>query len=307
MNKKERAPRQNPLKAWKRDFRSTSPLFVAMFIILVIYSFLMLYLLFWGVVTSLKDAGDFRTNIMGLPVEWKWDNFANVFQNFYVSVNRGGVPGKVYVEELLLYTLTYALGGALVQTVVPCIVAYACSRFNYKFNGVIKGIVIVTMILPIIGSAPAEISLLRSMGLYDTIWGNWIQKFNFIGMYFLVFLASFKTVSKDFSEAAYIDGAGEFTIMFRVILPIVRNTFLTILLIRFIDFWNDYQTPMLYLPTHPTLAYGVYTLSTTTINSMNTVPMRMAGCVILLIPILIIFLCFRKRIMGNITLGGVKE
>ncbi len=307
MNKKERVPRQNPLKAWKRDLHSTSPLFVVMFLILAIYSFLMLYLLLWGVITSLKDQSDFRTNILGLPTEWKWDNFANVFQNFFVSVNRNGVPGKVYIEELFLYTITYALGGALVQTIVPCIVAYACSRFNYKFNGVIKAIVIVTMILPIIGSAPAEINLLRNLGIYDTIWGNWIQKFNFIGMYFLVFLASFKTVSKDFSEAAYIDGAGEFTIMFRVILPIVRNTFFTILLIRFIEFWNDYQTPMLYLPTHPTLAYGVYTLSTTNINSMNTVPMRMAGCVILLIPILVIFLVFRKRIMWNITLGGVKE
>ncbi len=307
MNKKERIYRQNPFKAWKKDISSTLPLFVVMFIILAVYTFLILFLLLWGVTTSLKDVGDFRTNIMGLPKEWKWDNFANVFQNFYVSVNRNGVPGKVYFEELLLYTVTYAVGGAFVQTIVPCFVAYACSRFHYKFNGIIKGIVIVTMILPIIGSAPAEISLLRTLGLYDTIWGNWIQKFNFIGMYFLVFYASFQTVSKDFSEAAYIDGAGEFTIMFRVIMPIVRNTFFTILLIRFIEFWNDYQTPILYLPTHPTLAYGVYILSTTNINSMNTVPMRMAGCVILLIPILIIFLIFRERIMGNITLGGVKE
>lgn len=267
----------------------------------------MIYLLCWGVLTSLKSQEDFRNNVLGWPHAFEWGNFQNVLRNFYVNISVQGVPSKVYMEKMLLYTLLYAGGGALVSTVVPCFVAYACSHFQYRFNKVIVAIVIVTMILPIVGSAPAEISLLRSLGMYDTIWGNWIQKFHFLGAYFLVFLAAFQSVSKEYSEAAYIDGAGEFTIMMRINLPLVRNAFLTVLLIKFIDFWNDYQTPLLYLPSHPTLATGVYSLSFTSINSMNTVPMRMAGCVILMVPIFILFIAFRKKIMGNITLGGIKE
>ena len=163
------------------------------------------------------------------------------------------------------------------------------------------------MILPIIGSAPAEIDLFRNLGLYDSIIGNWIQKFHFLGMYFLVFTAAFEVIPKDFAEAAYMDGASEFKLFTKIMFPIVSTVFTTVLLINFIGLWNDYQTPMLYLPTHPTLAYGVFDLSRTTINELNNVPARMAGCVILLVPILIIFIDFRKKIMGNLTLGGVKE
>ena len=180
-------------------------------------------------------------------------------------------------------------------------------RFNFKFNAVIKGIVIVTMILPIIGSAPAEIQLLRDLKLYDSIIGNWIQKFHFLGMYFLVFSAAFEVIPKDFAEAAYMDGASEFKLLTKVMFPMVSTIFTTIMLINFIALWNDYQTPMLYLPSHPTLAYGIFDLSRSTLDGMNNVPTRMAGCVILLVPILIIFIAFRKKIMGNITLGGVKE
>jgi ABC-type glycerol-3-phosphate transport system permease component len=303
----ERKPHNNPFKVWARDLRHTSPLYVVLFIVLFLYAFLMIYLIGWGVLTSLKSQEDFRTNVLGWPRSFEWGNFQNVLKNFYVNISVAGVPSKVYMEKMLLYTVLYAGGGALVSTAVPCFVAYACSHFHYRFNKVILAIVIVTMILPIVGSAPAEISLLRSFGMYDTIWGSWIQKFHFLGAYFLVFLAAFQGVSKEYSEAAYIDGAGEFTTMMRINFPLVRNAFTTVLLIKFIDFWNDYQTPLLYLPSHPTLATGVYSLSFTSINSMNTVPMRMAGCVILMVPILVLFIAFRKKIMGNITLGGIKE
>lgn len=292
----------------KRRFTSTSPLMIVLFILLTIYSLFIIYLLVWGIITSLKTVDDFRNNILGFPKQGlAFSNFSYVFKNFYVDIEVNGVPGKRYIEDMILNTLLYSVGGAFIQTLVPCLVAYAVSRFDFKFNAVIKGIVIVTMILPIVGSAPAEIDLLRSLHMYDSIIGNWIQKFHFLGMYFLVFLAAFKAVPKELSEAAYVDGAGEFKVMTKIMLPLIKTVFTTIMLIKFVELWNDYQTPLLYLPNHPTLAYGVYSLSVTNINGMNNVPARMAGCVMLLVPILIIFISFRKKIMGNVTLGGVKE
>lgn len=287
-------------------------MFVILLILLSIYSIIILYLLFWGILTSLKTPDDFRTNVFGFPKgKIAFDNFPYVLRNFYVDVTivKNGIatPAKRYIEHMLINTALYSIGGAFISAFVPCVVAYAVSKFDYKFNAVIKGIVIITMVLPIVGSAPSEINLLRTLGLYDTILGNWIQKFHFLGMYFLVYLAAFKVIPKEFSEAAYVDGANEFKVMTKIIFPVMKNIFLTIMLIKFVEFWNDYQTPLLYLPSHPTLAYGVYQLSITNINEMNNVPMRMAGCVLLLIPILIVFISFRKKIMGNITLGGVKE
>ena len=89
-------------------------------------------------------------------------------------------------------------------------------------------------------------------------------------------------------------------------LPLVRNTIFVIMLIKFIEFWNDYQTPLVFLPSYPTLAYGVFTLATTSVNNMSTVPMRMASAVMMLIPILVVFLIFQKKIMSNVSVGGIK-
>ena len=297
----------NSKKKIQKTFKTTSPLYIVIFIVLLFYVAFLLYLMFWGIITSLKTVGEFNDNVMGLPNDFTFNNFITIFNNFYVRVNEKGVLVPKFIEDMLINTLLYALGGAFIQTLVPCIVAYAVTRFNFKFNSVIKGIVIVTMILPIIGSAPAEIELLRNFGLYDSILGNWIQKFHFLGMYFLVFTAAFEVIPKDFAEAAYMDGASEFKLLTKIMFPMVSPVFTTVLLINFIGLWNDYQTPMLYLPTHPTLAFGIFDLSRTTINELNNVPARMAGCVILLVPILTIFVAFRKKIMGNLTLGGVKE
>ena len=82
-------------------------------------------------------------------------------------------------------------------------------------------------------------------------------------------------------------------------------TFATVFLIKFIEFWNDYSTPLLYLPTHPTLAYGVQDMSTN--GDINKVLERIASCMVLALPITILFIVFRNKIMGNVTMGGVKE
>ena len=77
------------------------------------------------------------------------------------------------------------------------------------------------MIIPIVGNLPATIKMLNSLNLYGKIYSAYIMKGNFVNMWFLVFYAAFKSVPNDYMEAAYIDGASEFMVMTRVILPIV--------------------------------------------------------------------------------------
>jgi ABC-type glycerol-3-phosphate transport system permease component len=90
-------------------------------------------------------------------------------------------------------------------------------------------------------------------------------------------------------------------------LPLVANVFSTIMLINFIGLWNDYQTPLLFLPSHPTLAYGIYELSNSYLQGLNNVPMRMAGCIVMVLPILALFLAFKNKLMNNVSMGGIKE
>ena len=163
------------------------------------------------------------------------------------------------------------------------------------------------MIIPIVGNIPANLLLLKDLGIYDSFFGALAMKFNFMGMYFLVFHAAFKSLAKEYAEAAMIDGASELRIMSVIILPLVKSALYTVFLIRFIEFWNDYQMALLYLPSHPTLAYGVFYMSKSSKNSLSAEPLRMAACMVVVLPILVLFIALRNKIMGNLTMGGVKE
>lgn len=282
-----------------------SPLTVVLLIVLILYALTLIGLLFWAVITSFKSQAEFRINILGFPDKWVW-NYGEVFRSFQVPVMAEDGTRYVSMGGMILNSVIYSFGCAIASTITPCITAYLCAKFPFRFSKVVYFIVIVTMALPIVGSLPSEMLVARTFGVYDRIWLLWIMKANFLGIFFLVFHAEFKGIPKEYTEAAKIDGAGNFTILFRIMLPLVRNTIFVIMLIKFIEFWNDYQTPLVFLPSYPTLAYGVFTLATTSINKMSTVPMRMASAVMMLIPILVVFLIFQKKIMSNVSVGGIK-
>jgi ABC-type glycerol-3-phosphate transport system permease component len=282
------------------------------FILLLLYTISILILIMWAIFASLKTINEFRSNAMLPPISapwsWAWDNYSTVINTFYVDANTyDGFPVKVYLGKQILNTILFAGVGSFVSTFVPCITAYATSKFNYKFSKVIYSTVIITMILPIVGAYPSELVILNKLGIYNRIWGNWIQRANFLGLYYLVFHATFRGISKEYSESAYVDGASEFRVMLSVILPLIKIVFFTIMLIKFIEAWNDYQTPLLYLPSYPTLAYGMYDLGKSNRNELSFVPMRMAACIMMITPIIILFVIFRDKMIGNLSMGGIKE
>lgn len=289
-----------------------SPFNIICCILLFVYTIAMLILIGWGFFTALKTQMQFRTDKIGLPPgmpwEWEWNNLLFVFSRFQIVITTTTVANKpIGFWEMLINTLLYAGGCAIISAVVTCVVAYLTTNFDYALSKIVTATVIVTMILPIVGAYPSEMQILKALGVYNTRFGPWIQKFNFLGLYFLVFQATFKSMSKEFSEAASIDGANEMQILLKIMFPIVRNTLFTVIILNFVAFWNDYQAPLLYFPDFPTLTYGLYFFSRHGGNAMSTVPMKMSASFIILLPILIIFLAFRNRILGNVTMGGVKE
>ena len=282
-----------------------TPVTIIMLVFLILYTVSLVTPLIWGAITAFKSQADFRINIIGLPKQWVW-NFSFVFSKFNVSVQTAAGTKTVGMGLMYLYSILYAVGCAFFNTLIPCLTAYMCARFPYKFSKIVHTTVIVVMIIPIVGALPAEIQMSRALGLYNQIFGLWVMKASFLGMYFLVFHGIFKGLPMAYTEAAKIDGAGNLTVLLRIILPLVRNTFFTVMLINFISFWNDYQTPLIYMPSYPTVALGMFYMSTTTLNSLASVPMRMAGALLMLIPILIIYLALHKRLLGNLTMGGIK-
>lgn len=275
--------------------------------VLGVYVLSLFWMLGWGLITSLKDDIYFLRHVIGLPDKWMWSNYIRAFNSFLVNVTTSSGIRTVYLEEMFLNSVLYALGCAIASTTCACVMAYLSARFAYKFSKVTYTVVVVAMIVPIVGSLPSEIQMVTSLGLFGTFWGVWLLKANFLGMYFLVFYAVFKGVPKDFSEAAKIDGAGNFTLMVRIMFPLVASTYFTVLLLNFITFWNDYQIPLIYIRTRPTVAYGLFLFNLAGGGSVNTTPMKLAGSFLVMLPILIVFLVFQKRLMGNIHMGGLKE
>lgn len=285
-------------------------LFWAVFATLLAYTAIFLYILIWAFISTFKNyIMDFSENVSGLPKQWVFDNYQVVMQNMFDIVTINGQQYKLTFGNLLFNTLLYTVGSAFVSTFVPCITAYAVARFSHKFKwlNVFTYIVLVTMIIPIVGSTPSEIEIATALGLYDSIWGMFILKSNFLGMYYLIFLGAFNSMPKGFEEAAKMDGAGNFTVFFKIYLPLVFTTFSTIMLIKGISFWNDYQTPNLYLPTQKTLAQFFFGFINSDSTAISYTPMKLVGAMILIVPILLLFVFLNKKVMGNLSLGGLKE
>lgn len=321
--KKKSSPRRNTL--------SRNIFAVIIFTMLFLSSVLMLGLLALGLLTSLKQFSDISidSNIFGLPnMEWwKYDldypnnifgNYLFAFKNLNLELTNSYIAGffnphrvttKVYVNLLSSFgnTLLYAGVGGLFQTFVPLYMGYLCAKYKNDASKVIYAIVLFVIATPIVGNQPSVINLLRNLGLFDTIVGDFIRRSTFTNIHFLLFYAYFSSISDAYGESAEIDGANQLKIMFKIYIPLALPMFFTIYLLIFVAGWNDFTTPMLYLPSYPTVSYLLYYL--TTVNSgsaFNYDVRRIAALMISAIPIIILFIIFNKKLMSNLNVGGIK-
>ena len=133
------------------------------------------------------------------------------------------------------------------------------------------------------------------------------------GMHFLIFHAFLSGLSNSFIEAAEIDGASQFSTLVRVVFPLSSKVFFTVFLLLFVSLWNDYANVLMFYPNMPTLSVAMYELEhsvkgiqSATIEDKG-IPRKAACCMVVALPLLIIFVAFRNVIMGNVSIGGVKE
>lgn len=284
-----------------------SAFYCVLLIFLVLYVASFVFLFGWGVLTTFKEqygAHGYRVNKIGLPNPWVFTNYKDAFLNLTVEIN--SLAYRMW--EMYFNAILYSVGSALCNTLVSCLVAYLIARYNYVFSKCIYVFVVVTISLPIVGSTPSAIQIAKMFGVYDNMIGMWIMSANFLsGVYFLIFYETFKGVPNGFKEAAEIDGASQFRIMVSIIFPLVKNIFFTIFLIKMIGYWNDYQSPLLYMPHSPTIAYGLFVFFFQSNNVYSTIPMKITGAILVATPIIVVFIIFQKRIMGNLTAGGLKE
>ena len=274
-------------------------LYVVMFVVFLIFAISFIFPFVWVLLNALKTQSDFLGNWSGLPREWTFENFLEAFT--YSSTE---THDKTILYMLGMSVLITLLGTIATVFFSSC-AAYVVAKYDFPGRKIIFGIVIFTMIIPIVGSLPSQIELMKNMGLYDRVIGLVFLYSGAFGTNFMLLYAFFKNLSWTYVEAAKIDGAGDFRIFFSIIVPMAKGPITAIFIIVFIGLWSDYMTPFIYLNSQPTLAVGLKLLSDAMIQQ-GTYTLLFASIIIAILPVVIGFCCFSKTIMENTAIGGLK-
>jgi ABC-type glycerol-3-phosphate transport system permease component len=270
--------------------------------VFLLYALTIIYTLFWLFTNSLKTIDEWDASKFSLPVEFIKSGL--LFDNYIAAWTELNYDG-VGVPGMLFNSVWYSVGGAFVGVWFCCLTAYVISKYTFVGRNVIYTVAIIQMVLPIVGNLPATYKMYNDLNITNSPL-LLIVNAGGLGGNFMILYATFQGVSNSYMEAAKIDGAGNWSIMLKIMFPMTWGTFFTVFMLCFIANWNTYTDVLLFLPSHPTLSLGVFELSRTNENGLSTVPMRMSAAVLGFLPPMILFLCFHKRLLVGLSSGGIK-
>ena len=267
-----------------------------MFILLAFYAFTLIYAMGWAVLSSLKTQMEFSTNLVGLPKEWKFDNYLQAFR----SVQAGGHN----MFEMFFNSIWYSCGGALLGVIASAMVAYVVAKYEFPGRGLVYAVALVTMMIPVVGSFPSQYRMYSQLGILDSPL-LLVTKFSGFGFNFVMLYSFFKTLSWTYAEAGFIDGASHLKVFLKVMLPQALPVMGSLFLVATVQLWNEYMEPNLFLQSHPTLSSGLYIFQLEMTRGTNY-PLLFAGLIVSVIPVIILFAKFQNTMMESMSMGGLK-
>ncbi|MCX4307368.1 MAG: carbohydrate ABC transporter permease [Acetatifactor sp.] len=269
---------------------------VVVFILLAFYAFTLIYAMGWAVLSSLKTQMEFSTNLVGLPKEWKFDNYLQAFR----SVQAGGHN----MFEMFFNSIWYSCGGALLGVIASAMVAYVVAKYEFPGRGLVYAVALVTMMIPVVGSFPSQYRMYSQLGILDSPL-LLVTKFSGFGFNFVMLYSFFKTLSWTYAEAGFIDGASHLKVFLKVMLPQALPVMGSLFLVATVQLWNEYMEPNLFLQSHPTLSSGLYVFQLEMTRGTNY-PLLFAGLIVSVIPVIILFAKFQNTMMESMSMGGLK-
>lgn len=244
-----------------------------------------------------------------LPKGFTLDAYKYVFKDAEAILRSYGVTIVVTVMGLVF--------GLLFNSMI----AYVLSRRDYAYRKPLTVFLIIPMVLNG-GLVPTYIWLTKYLHLKNTLWAMLLPLL--IVPWFIILLRTFfAEISSSLMEAATVDGAGELTIFFKIVLPLAKPALATVGMFITLNYWNDWFQPLMYIDERElyNLQYRLYILMRDvqemlknaaisgmgmSIADMPTESMRMAMCVIVAGPMLVVFPFFQKYFVKGLTVGGVK-
>lgn len=290
----------------KKSRKTITPAKVLVYICLILLVISILVPVIWVFIASVKQNSEFYGNPWALPETLYFQNFVDAWQKASM--------GSYMLNSVIVTALGIAL---LIIIALPA--AYVLSRFKFC-TGKLWNVLFMAGLFINVSYIVVPIFLMLNgwdKGLRDIMGSPFFLNNIFIlalvytstALPFTIYLLSgyFRTLAKDYEEAAYIDGAGYFTTMTKIMFPMAKPSIITIVLFNFLAFWNEYIISMTLLTKLElkTLPVGLMNLMAAQKSAVEYGQMY-AGLVTVMLPTLILYICVQKKLTQGMTLGGLK-
>ena len=246
----------------------------------------------WMISSSLKTSIDvFSIPMRWIPQEFHFENYLQIWER---------VPLATYFKN----TAVLAVIVTFMQILTSSFAAYAFAKMNFKGRDLLFMCYIGTIAVPWQVYMVPQFIMMRSIGLYDTIWALVVlQSFTAFGVFLM--RQFYMGIPNDLSEAARIDGLSEYGIWARIILPLAKSAIATLCIFTFVNTWNDYMGPMIYLTTdiRKTIQVGLRRFIQAYSADYNLI---MAASLCSLLPVTIVFLFLQRYFIEGIATTGMK-
>ncbi len=271
---------------------------IGLYTFLVIMALIVLFPFYWMIISSLKSLEEYNAAVPTLwPQQFKWSNYSAAFDADGLNLGR-----------LFLNTCIVGIVSTLLSLVVTVLAAYAFARLEFKGKNIMFAALLATMMIP------GELFTITN---YLTVSAfQWKNTFTVLIVPFLVSVfyiyllrQNFLQIPNELYLAAKVDGTSDLKYLWKVMIPLSAPTLISITILKMMGAWNSYIWPRLVANdmAHRLITVGLRGATfTDPLTNMTDYPAQMAAVVIVTIPLLLVFLFFRKYIMRGVSRSGIK-
>lgn len=273
---------------------TSKPVRVIQYVIFILIAVTMIAPFVYAFAISLQGPGlAYKSPPVLFKAPFMWSNYLTVLEKYdFVR----------YFGNTMFITAFAMVGGVISNSMI----AFGFAKYDSsKGINALFNIGLCTMYVPSVAMMIPMYVIWSKVGALDTYLPMILpQWFGAIGWIFLI-RQQFKNLSNSFYEAAYIDGANPLYIWWRIYMPLVRPIIATVILRIFMNEWNNLQTPLLYLTTKSKYTVSL-AMSALSFDAQGRPEIQMAGAIIMIIPVLIVYLIAQKHFIGGLAAGGDK-
>lgn len=265
-----------------------------LYIFLVVWAVIQIFPLYWLLTFSLKNNEEiFGGNLIGLPSNFLWGNYAKALVNANVGV--------YFMNSVIVTGITI-----VVTVFVSLMASYALVRMKWKFRNTTLLLFMAGLMIPIHAALLPVFLILRKIKLLDTYWALILPYVAFaIPMAILILTSFMKSIPREIEEAACIDGCSIYKIFFKIIVPILRPAVATISIFTFLQAWNElmFATVFINKQAYKPLTVGIQSMAGKYSTEWGPIG---AALVIATVPTVIIYLLMSSQVHKSLTAGALK-